>query len=393
MKSPFAWFIVLIAIAAAGAGGYWYGHRTAAAPEPTTAEAPSTRPAEKTVVATVTTSPILRTTISEELIAYGTVIAQPGEIKITSVPYETRVGHMMVTAGQPVQKGTPLVTVDPSPDAQLQLREADNGVNAAKTTLQQTQQRFTEKLATNQDLSTAQQALQSAELKLESLKSRGIGSSRELKAEAAGVVSKVDVQEGQIVPAGGPLVDVIVENRIEVRLGVEPSASSELKPKQPVQLYPVSSATTQPLNGTIRLVTQTVNPDTRLVDVFASIPSTARLMMAEYVRGHLTIASHEALVVPRSAVLPGDDGHYILYTIEAGHAVMHTVELGLKSADQVEVRGEGLKEGQTAVIQGNYELENGMAVEIAPPEPTTAPTTSPATAPTTAPMTQPEKHS
>jgi membrane fusion protein, multidrug efflux system len=70
-------------------------------------------------------------------------------------------------------------------------------------------------------------------------------------------------------------------------------------------------------------------------------------------------------VVPASAVLP-EEQTYILYTIEKGHAVKHEVKLGLKTAEQVQVYGDDLKEGQPVVVSGNYELENNMAVEMEP---------------------------
>ena len=38
----------------------------------------------------------------------------------------------------------------------------------------------------------------------------------------AGVIAKVNVQDGQIVAAGSPLVEIVAESEIEVKLGLEP---------------------------------------------------------------------------------------------------------------------------------------------------------------------------
>jgi len=55
----------------------------------------------------------------------------------------------------------------------------------------------------------------------------------------------------------------------------------------------------QKIQGTIRLVTQRVNPADRLIDVFVSIPSGTEPLLAGYVRGEITVASREPLVVPK----------------------------------------------------------------------------------------------
>ena len=84
-------------------------------------------------------------------------------------------------------------------------------------------------------------------------------------------------------------------------------------------------------------------------------------MLNEYVRGEIVIAAEDSLVVPRSAVLPEED-HYVLFTVEQGRAVKHTVSVGIQNDQQVQILGNELLEGQPAVVSGNSELRDGMAV-------------------------------
>jgi hypothetical protein len=65
--------------------------------------------------------------------------------------------------------------------------------------------------------------------------------------------------------------------------------------------------------------------------------------------------------VPRSAVLPEGDKH-VLFTVEKGRAVKHVVRIGLENADAYQIMGTDLRAGEQAVIEGNYELSDGMAV-------------------------------
>jgi membrane fusion protein (multidrug efflux system) len=354
--------LIVVLLTALGAGYLW---RQQGGPEPQTASgsediagAPVT---DAQPVVSVRTVAITQGTIRQTLTAYGMVISQPGEMRVISVPFESRVRHVSAVAGQPVSAGAPLVKVEPSPDTTLQWEEANQGVAAATRQLQQVQQRFDQRLATKQERFQAQQELQSAQIKRASLEKRGVASPQSLVAEQAGIVSKVLVQEGQIVPAGGALVELAVENRIEVKLGIEPEDADDLKVDQPVSLSAADGGLPSAISGKLRLVTGQVNPDTRLVDAFVSLPPDARLLLNQYVRGQLAIAVEHALVVPREALLAEDWG-YAIYTIEHDRAVKHAVTLGFQNAGKVSVHGDDLKVGQRVVVTGNYTLENGMAV-------------------------------
>jgi multidrug efflux pump subunit AcrA (membrane-fusion protein) len=65
--------------------------------------------------------------------------------------------------------------------------------------------------------------------------------------------------------------------------------------------------------------------------------------------------------VPRSAVL-NDGEHYNLFTIKDGKALKHIVNIGLQDESSIEVISSELKANDPVVIEGNYELDDGMAV-------------------------------
>ena len=323
--------------------------------------------------AAVKTAVIRFGAITQSITAFGSVTAEPGAVTVFSVPFESRVKHILISAGQQIDKDVALIEVEPSPEAKLALLEARNAVEAANKDLEQTQQRFNLKLATNTELLTSQQAAQVAKMRLESLQQRGEAEdSRKINADGPGLVSKVDVQEGQIVPAGGPLVETTPRTSIEVRLGVEPPEISRIKPDQSVELFPISAGAgededEEPIAAKIRLITQRVNPDTRLVDVFVTPDTPAGLLLDSSLRATLTAEGRQGLIVPRDAVLPDEDG-LLLFTVQDGKAVKHVVKQGLKNDKEVEVIGEGLKAGDTVVIVGSLELEDGMAVTTEAPQ-------------------------
>jgi len=349
----------------AGIGiGHWSARQPATEPSPVAASATDTNSGP---VVTVETVSLRRALIKAVQVAYGTVMAAPGETRTYSVPYESRVKTVLVTPGQVIQTNSPLIEVEPSPDTRLQLDQARNDRDTARKSIQLVQQRLDLKLATRQEQLQAQQLLDAAELRLRSLESRGVENSQTLRADAPGIVNDLAVQPGQIVAAGGPMLNTIGQNQIIVRLGIESADAGRVQKDQAVELRAVNAPGTQTVPGKIRFIASRVNPQTRLVDVFVAPDAAARFVLNEYVRGDIVIAAPEAWLVPRAAVLP-EDGQQILYTVEAGHAVKHVVTLGLENDGQVEVGGKDLQAGELVVIVGNSQLQPGMAVhEVAKP--------------------------
>lgn len=314
-------------------------------------------------IAKVTVMDLRRRVIEETLTVYGSTLPAPDESQTLSVPYECRVQRVLVTTGRVVELGTPLIEVEPSHETKLLLDGAREEKQTAKDQYSLMQQRLEMNLATRQDLLQAEQHLHAAALRADSLEKRGAGRAQILRAATAGVISLVHVRQGQIVPPGGSLVEMIDDQHILVRFGVEEEDRRLFQKGQRVRLFPVHGTDTHPMEGTIRVVTQQVNLATRLVEVLAAPGPQDRLLLNEYVRGEIIIASQEGLVVPRSAILQ-QDGHLVLYSVHDGHAKRHVFQVGLENRDQVEIRGSDLHEGQQIVIVGQNQLRDGMAVDV-----------------------------
>ena len=315
-------------------------------------------------VAQVQVAKVQRKTVTEKVIAYGSVVAQPGKTHSVSIAFETRVRHVLVAPGQFVRENDPLVEIELSPAAQVQFQQAKNAAEAAQKELKQTQERFNLKLATNQDLSAAEKTARDAEAQLTALQRAGAGGDNRVHSDVAGVIAKVNAQDGQIVPPGNPVVEIVAENDIEVRLGVEAEDLSATQEGAPVTIIPLNDPTAPKVEGTIRLVTRRIDPATRLVDVYVTLPAGTKLFLDGYVRGEIQRTEKNALAVPRSAVLPNESREFEIFTVANNHAIRHTVKIGAENPNEIQVIANDLHEGDPVVTLGNYELEDGMAVEI-----------------------------
>jgi membrane fusion protein (multidrug efflux system) len=313
-------------------------------------------------VAKVQVVPIKKETIMETVTAYGTVAPAPGSAETFSVLFESRVRHISVIEGQKVSKGDVLLEIDPSPDAKLLMEEARRAYTSASQKLKKVQERFNLKLATREELLTAEDTLQQTRERLKNLEQSGVGKIRQIRSTGSGIVYKVHVNKGSVIPGNSPFLEIVPQDRIEVHLNVEQDDIERLRLGQPVLLSSVNISQAHDVTGKIRTISQSVNPVTRLVNIFVSLPISHEFFLGGYVRGQIVIASKKTLVVPRTAVLP-EDGHYVLFIVQNGRALKRIVNIGLENHTRIEVVDKGLNLGDLVVNIGNYELQDGMAVQ------------------------------
>jgi len=336
-------------------GWFLFNHHAATAAEE------ADRPAAK-----VETAILSDQAIAQTIEVFGVVAGAPSGDHVISAPYDAVVRSVHVSVGTSVAAGDVLLEVDPSPDAKLAEDSARSVLALATRALAAAQERYDLKLANNQELLTAQQAEEDAKLKADSFTARGLGGDGRITAATAGVVSKLELFAGALAPAGSALVTVSGSGQLEARLGVEAADVGSLTAGQPVILESSNRAESEKIATTLRAVGAVLDPVTGAAEVRAAVPAGAPLLLGEHVQGQIELKRKEhALVVPRSAVLPDDDKH-VLFTVKTGKAVRHEVKLGLATDDLLEVIGESLQAGDVVVTLGNYELEDGMAIQ--PPE-------------------------
>ncbi|MBI1370991.1 MAG: efflux RND transporter periplasmic adaptor subunit [Planctomycetes bacterium] len=351
---------IIAAMLIGGVIGAYLTHQWAPPAAPASDNEPSV---EGSPVVRVQTALLQRRRVEQTITAYGSVTTAVGEAHTLSVPFECHIRKVLVTEGQAVEADTPLVEVEPSADAKLELQQAIGDRDAAQRQLKLVEDRLKLKLATQSEIIAAQQMAASVEARVRSLKARGIDDAMTLHADAPGLISQLAARAGQIVPAGTMLVETIGRNQIMVRLGVESDVTPLLKVDDVIEITPVNEAGGKPIEGRIQMISHSVNPQTRLIDVFVMPAEGTSLLLNAYVSGHIVVSTADALTAPRSAVLL-DEGRFSLYGIEQGRAVKHAVNLGIEGKDSVQIISDDVHEGEPIIVSGNYQLTDGMAVEV-----------------------------
>jgi len=350
MKKKLILPVVLITLAA----GIWWWRKPGG----------STEAGEAKPVAQVQVAPIVKEPIGRMLAAYGTVESSAGGAVAVTLAYDCVVRTVVATAGSRVAAGQLLARVAPTPDARLQLDSARGVATLAERSLAAARQRYDLRLATGDDLRTAEQAAQDARLKLESLERRGLGEAGgRLIAPVAGVVVKLDAQPGLTAPAGTVLATVAAFDGLEARLGLELSDAALVAAGQKVALTAVNRPKAVSVQSAVGSIGAVADAATGSLDVRVPLPEGSRWLPGERVQAAIEVERKVALLAPRGAVLPDGDQE-VLYTVKGGAAVKHVVRVGISSGDQVEISGAGLEAGDSVVVQGNYELSDGMGVQV-----------------------------
>ena len=319
-------------------------------------------PAEATAICQVRVAAIVEDALEVAIPAAGTVvIAAPG-VRVASAPADCRVRAVLVAPGQALAVGAPLVELEPGVEVLAQQAEAVAVQGAARRDLAQVQARLAAQLATRAELGQAQAALDLAEVRAAAAAQR-VAATGALTCDSACQVTRVAAQAGQVVSAGTVLVELAVPGHLEVRLGLDPEQARRIAPGQRVLLRPARAAETPPLALVVAALAGQLTPETRLRDAVVAIPDGAGLVAGEYLTAELPQRAARALVVPRTALVQGDDG-WAVFTVHAGKAARHAVSVATETQERAALAGAGLAVGDQVVVEGAAELADGMAVAI-----------------------------
>jgi len=310
----------------------------------------------------VETAPVRAKAVGETLLAYGVLEPDPDQVLSLSLPHGGLVNRIWISLGQRVVAGDKLIELVTAPDARMQFLQAESAVDYAQRELERQRRLLSEQLATKAQVDAAQKALRDAQATVAALRERGMDVAVEtLRTPIDGVITRLDVAQGQRIQADSTAMLIAAEKHLIARLGIEPEDLNRLHPGLPITLSPVFVPDIR-VETQLHQVHGMINPSTHLVDVLAPIPEdrTGPLVLGSRVSAHIRLPPHQALVVPRSAVLRAGKQAY-LYLVKKGTAHRVEVDTGTEQGPEIEVSG-ALAAGDVVVVLGNYELRDGISV-------------------------------
>jgi len=376
-----AWSSIAIAIGAA-AVGVSLATRAADAPKADAAKADAAKAAKG--VASAPARPALTVSVDRPrsaslgigLTANGSVAAWQEAI-IGTEANGVRLADVRVNVGDVVKRGQVLATFAPQ-TMQAELAQIRAGVVEAEANAADAQanaERARSLQATgalseaqiNQYLTAAQTArarlaAQRAAAQVQELR---VAQTRVL-APDDGVISARSATVGAVLPAGQELFRMIRQGRLEWRAEVPSADLGRIRPGVKASVVGASGGSVE---GTVRMIAPTVDPQTRSGLVYVDLPTqgadAAGLKAGMFARGEFELGTRDALTVAQQSVVVRDGFSYVFRMNPDGRVTQLKVQTGRRSGDRIEVVS-GVPPDAVLVSSGAGFLNDGDLVRVAP---------------------------
>lgn len=321
---------------------------------------------------TVTTTQARQSSLPLRLAANGNVAAWQ-EASVGAEVNGLRLADVMVGVGDSVKQGQ-VLAVFASESVQADLaaaraalaeataQQADASANAERArslqntgalSNQQINQLLTGEMTARARVDSARAMLAQQELRLKN---------SHVLAPDAGIISQRNATVGSVVGMGTELFRLIRQGRLEWRAEV---TATELGRVKPGTRAVVTTASGSRVDGRVRMVAPTVDPQTRLALVYVDLVggTTQGVKAGMYARGEFELGSTGALTVPQQAVVARDGFTYV-FEVGADKKVRQLkIEVGRRVGEQVEVLS-GLKADVTIAVAGAGFLNDGDVVRV-----------------------------
>ncbi len=195
-------------------------------------------------------------------------------------------------------------------------------------------------------------------------------------ALAVGVAGAMQVDPGNYVQAGAgtTLVTITQLSPIYVAFPIPQTQLDEVRAAQakaPLDVRAFSEANKNLGDGMLSFINNEIVATTGTDTVYATFPNADQaLWPGEFVNVDLILGvRRDAVTAPPQSVMSGPDGDYV-YTISGDNLAHRVPVLVAARQNGLAVFTKGVSPGEHVVVNGQYNLANGVKVAIEPPKAT-----------------------
>jgi HlyD family secretion protein len=184
------------------------------------------------------------------------------------------------------------------------------------------------------------------------------GGTVQIQAPVAGTISASTAVLGAMASGKGEaLFSIIARNEFDL-VGLVPVRDiTKLAVNQTARIKIIGAGE---VDGKVRRVATTVQPDSQLGQVFVAVTTNRRLLVNSSGRALIKTGQSCGVSVPLTAILYGPAGT-VVQVVRRARVETRRVEVGLMSGGQVEIR-DGLQEGDIVVARAGALLREGDPV-------------------------------
>jgi multidrug efflux system membrane fusion protein len=286
-----------------------------------------------------------------------------------------KIERRLVDVGARVRKGQVLATLAPEDlDLQVSAAEAavasaEAGLALAEAELERHRQLLDRKYISQALFDARANQQKAAAAMLEQARAqrevaRNQTGYTQLKANAAGVITSIMAETGQVVAAGQPVLSLAHEGELEVAIDVPESRVGEFKPGR-VVIAEMWAASGKRYPARIREVSPQADPSTRTNAVRVAFDAPdADVQLGRTARVYLTDAARASSVLVPLSAIHEKDGEPAVWVVDAKtrKVALRSVKLGVYREDGATIT-DGLAATDWVVANGVHKLRAGQQIK------------------------------
>ncbi|WP_298574354.1 efflux RND transporter periplasmic adaptor subunit [uncultured Luteimonas sp.] len=326
-------------------------------------------PPEATPSLTVSLAAPRQGEVVREVVASGAVAAWE-EVSVGVELSGLRVSRVEVEVGSVVEQGDVLLRLDDRTMAsqlaqsEAQVKEAATNLETARRKAARVRELADSQMVSLQDAEEAEAARANAQARLNTaIASRDAARVQRdftvVRAPVDGVVSARSIQPGQVVGAGGELLRLIRDGRLEWRAELAEADLLLVAPGASVQVETPAGA----VAGTVRRVSPALDAQSRTGTIYADLPEPGGLRAGMFAQGRIALGRAQAMLIPVEAVVRRDGRAYVFTVGDDSRARERGIEVGPTHGERIEVRS-GLPADARVVARGAGFLGDGDLVRV-----------------------------
>jgi membrane fusion protein (multidrug efflux system) len=297
----------------------------------------------------------------------GTVAAVQGVT--VSADLSGIVDRIAFDSGKTVEKGDVLVQLDTRQE-QAQLAGAESQLQLARLNLERMTGLVQQDAVSRAEYDAAAAAHKQAEARLGEI--RATIERKTIRAPFSGVLGIRQVNLGQYLTDGAPVVPLQSLNPVYVNFGVPQQEATQMRPGRSVRIT-VGELGDNEFTGRVSAIDSVVDQTTRNVQVQATLANPGgKLRPGMFVQAQVMLGAGRPIVaLPASAVnyAPYGDSVFVVTDMKNPQGQSYrgvrqqVVKLGAARGDQIAVLS-GINPGEEIVSSGAFKLRNGAPVQV-----------------------------
>lgn len=279
-----------------------------------------------------------------------------------------------VEAGQHVRRGTLLAQLDDIAvrdaflSARSAVRSAEAALELARRNAERTERLHQAGAVSDRDLESARWEQTNAEGALADARARLAAATEQLehtrvRSPLEGIVSERQADAGDVVQVGAALFTIVDPRSLRLEASVPAAQLGRLQVGTPVEFN--ITGIERRISGRIERINPVVDPATRQVRIYVSIPNVDEALAAGlFAEGRVTTEVKRAVAVPIPAV-DARGTTPTLHLVRQGRVAEVPVRLGMRdeAAEVVEVVS-GIAAGDTVLLGSAQGLTSGVRIRV-----------------------------